>query len=276
MALTATPEPDVRDIRLQYTVPAGGTSVAFSRTGPSGTPAAVRGYTSVPAAPGLLIARDFEAPIGVPLVYTATTRNSSGTVIDTATATVTMTSAGCDDMWLTDLARPGNTLQVLIEQLPELEYATPATVHDIIGRRTPVVTSDVARTPAFELSVLTETLDDRDSARALLGNGVTVLLRTPPEDGIGNLYLAVLGFTEQRVVTDGTVPDRRFVITARQVDRPDPALYTPSPPSTYATVKAHYATYAALKAARSSYDAVLYDYSGVTAPDVVPWPPVDV
>lgn len=276
MALTATVEPDVRAVRLEYTIPAGGATVTLQRVGPSGTVAVLRGYMDLPHAPGPLVARDFEAPIGVPLTYTATTKNGAGTVTNTATVTITVTAQGCDDTWLTDLARPINTLRVLIEQLPDLAYAVPASVHDIIGRRTPIVTSDIARTPEFELSVLTETLDERDDARAVLGNGVTVLLRTPPEDGIGNLYFAVTEFHEQRVISAGTVPDRRFVVSGRQVDRPDPVLYAPAPPSTYATVKATYATYAALKAARASYDAVLYDWSGAAPPDVVPWPPVDV
>ena len=73
----------------------------------------------------------------------------------------------------------------------------------------------------------------------------------------------------------GPSPDRRFVVSGRQVDRPDPVLYTPAAPATYATVKAAYATYAALKAARGSYDGVLYDYTGA-AIDIVPWPPSDL
>jgi hypothetical protein len=274
-AVTATAELDVRAIRLEYTAPALTASVRIQRKGPSGTAVTVRGFDSAARGPGLLVARDFEAPIGVPLTYTVTARNSGGTAIDTATVTVTATAQPCPDTWLTDLARPTNTLRVLIEQLPDLAYSTPTTVHDIIGRRTAIVTSDIARTPAFELSVLTETLEQRDATRAVLGNGVTVLLRTPPEDGIGNLYFAVTEFHEQRIVGDGVVPDRRFVVSGRQVDRPDPILYVPQAPGTYATVKAGYATYAALKAARASYDAVLYDYSGAAA-DIVPWPPTDL
>jgi hypothetical protein len=276
MALTATVEPDVRAVRLEYTIPAGGASVTLQRTGPSGTVALLRGYSDAPHAPGLLVARDFEAPIGVPLTYTARTKNGAAAVIDTATTTITLVSEGCADTWLTDLARPINTLKVLIEQLPDLAYATPTGVHDIVGRRTPIVTADIARTPAFELSVLTGSLDERDSARAVLGNGVSVLLRTPPQEGVGNLYFAVTEFHEQRILADGMAPERRFVISGRQVDRPDPVLYAPAAPSTYASVKAAYATYAALKAARASYDAVLYDWSGSTPPDVVPWPPRDV
>jgi len=276
MALTATVEPEVKAVRLDYTAPAATASVTITRTGPSGTPATVRNWLDEPAVPGAVIARDFEAPIGVALHYTATAENSSGTVIDTATATITVPAAGCADTWLNDLARVSNTMQIVIESLPDLDHLVPASVHEIITRRSPIVTSDIAHTPAFELSVLTETLDDRDQCRAILGNGVPVLLRTPPQDGIGNLYFSVLGFHEQRIVTDGTVADRRFVVTARQVQRPDPLLYAPIGVSTYAHVKATFATYTALKAGRATYDAVLYDWSGSAPSDIVPWPPDDV
>jgi hypothetical protein len=276
MALTATIDHDVNAVRLDYTVPAGAATATLSRVGPSGTPAIVRGHDNTAATPGLLIVRDYEAPIGVALTYTAQSFNAAAAVVDTQTTKITIPSTGCEDTWLTDLAKPTNTLQILIESLPDLEHEQASTVHDIIGRRTPIVTADIAKTPTFELSVLTETLDERDSTRSVLGNGVTVLLRTPPEDGIGNLYFAVTGFHEQRIVTSGTLADRRFVISGRQVDRPDPALWMPAAPSTYATVHARYATYSALKAARATYDAVLYDWSGAAAPDVVPWPPVDV
>lgn len=274
--LALSVQPDVKAVVATFTltVPPAAT-VTISRTGPSGTPATVRGYAGAPALAGAQTARDFEAPIGVPLTYTLTSRNASGAVVDTFTASITVPGGTCD-MWINDLARVGNTMQVVVEQLAELEYRVPASVHEIIARRDPIVTSDVAHTPAFELSFLTDTLDERDRARALLGNGVPVLLRTPPEDGIGNLYFAVLGYTEQRFLTPGEAPERRFVVDGRQVSRPDPDLYAPIGIATYQHVKATFATYAVLKAERPNYDAVLYDWSGNAPSDVIPWPPEDV
>jgi hypothetical protein len=128
-----------------------------------------------------------------------------------------------------------NTQRVVLEAFPELDFPVPASVHDVIGRRAPITSSDIAHTPSFDFSFLTESLDDRDRARAALGNGVPVLLRTPPEDGIGNLYLSVLAYKEQRIVGLATTADRRFVVTGRQVDRPDPELYRPVGSSTTCT-----------------------------------------
>lgn len=277
MAVALFVEPEVDAVRIETTIPAGANRVTISRTGPSGTAAAVRRFSAAVVGAGPLIARDFEAPIGVPLTYTVSTwtdPNTGAAVV--TTATITIASQGCSDTWLTDLVRPANTLRTIIASLPELAHSVPASVHWILGRRPPIVTSDVANTPTFELSVLTETDTEREATRALLGNGVPVLLRTPPENGIGNVYFAVLAYTEQRLTSSGTLPARRFVISSVQVARPDPGLYVPLAPTTYAHVKASFATYAALLAARATYDALAYDYSGRTPEDVVPWPPDDV
>ena len=276
MALTATVELEVKSVRLDYTVPAAGASLWITRAGPSGTPAGVRGATGLAVAPGAVIVRDFEAPIGVELTYTAQSFNGSGAVVDTQTVTITIPSDGVCDMWLNDLVRVTNTIEITIASLPELNYAAPNSAHDIIARRDPIVSSDIAHTPAFELSFTTDSLDQRDQARSLLGNGVPALLRTPPEDGIGNLYFAVLDYKEQRIVTAGGVPDRMFVVNGRQVQRPDPTLYAPLGVTTYGHVAATFATYAALKAGRATYDAVLYDWQGAAPSDIVPWLPDDV
>jgi hypothetical protein len=276
VTLTLSVESDYQNVRLDYIVPALATRLTLSRTGPSGTAAIVRGWANVPVTAGEVVARDYEAPIGVPLTYTALAEDAAGADIETLTATITIASGGCDDTWLNDLARVGNTLQVVIEQIPELAYVVPVTTHEVITRRTPIVTSDVAHTAELEVSFLTTSDDERLRARAMLGNGIPVLLRTPPEDGVGNMYLAVLGFSEQRVVPLGTVTDRRFVLSARHVARPDPTLFIPLAAVLYEDVRASYATYAALRDARPTYESLLYDYSGGEASDIVPWPPGDV
>jgi hypothetical protein len=275
-AMTATYEPEVKSVRLDYTVTGAGHSYTITRAGPSGTPAGVRGAVSVPAVPGLVIVRDFEAPIGVPITYTAHSYNAAGGIVDNKTAAITIPSDGVCDTWLNDLARVTNTLLVTVASLPELDYHASNNAHDVIARRDPIVSSDIAHTPSFDLTFTTDTLDERDQVRALLGNGVPVLLRTPPIDGIGNLYFAVLDYKEQRIVSPGDAPARVFVVNGRQVQRPDPDLYVPLGVSTYAHVLATFATYADLLAQRVNYDAVVYDWSGAGPSDIVPWLPDDV
>lgn len=274
--MTVDLDAPVEAVRLTVDVPAGQNRLAVYRVGPSGTRAYVRNYVQAVVTPGqITIVRDYEAPIGVPLTYTAETWDDAtpGTV-STQTVAFTVPDDGCSDTWLTDLVRAQNTFRVVLEELAELEYEYPTGVHQILNRRTPIVTSDIANTPSWELSFLTRSDDQRARARAILGNGVPVLLRTPPANGIGNVYFSVTGWKEQRLVRLATDPNRRFVADCVQVDRPDPGLFRPLIPVDYSAIAATFATYADLKAGRSSYDAMTY---GTAAPeDVVPWPPTDV
>jgi len=262
---------------IHVTVPAGATKLFLARTGPSGTLAYVRGANPMVVTPGASVfVRDFEAPIGVPLDYTAQAANDAGEQSPTTLHTVTVPSHGCSDTWLTDIAAPANTQRVIIERLDELDYIAASGVHFVLNRRTPIVTSDIARSPSFELSVLTETEDERERTRAALRNGALVLLRTPPENGIASVYFVPTEWKEQRIVNMATLPDRRFVISCVQVDRLDPILYAPAFLASYDGIRRAYDDYADLKASRTTYDDVLHDPAAAQAADIVPWPPDDV
>jgi hypothetical protein len=247
----------------------------LARTGPSGVEAAVRGYDPyvIPDGTNTIIARDYEAPLGVPLTYRAWTDEN----LDPVTGEIVVPSSESDDPWLVDLVRPTNSQRVVVQALPELAHDAPAGIHWVLNRRTPIFAGDVAHTPTLELTFVTADEPARERARATLGNGVPVLLRTPPEQGVGNLYLAVPSWREQRISRLSLHPDRRFVVTAAQVARPDPSLYVPIPPMTYQRLRETHDTYADVKAAYATYDALLYDYNAAVGPaDVQPWPPSDV
>ena len=274
--MTLAIDPAVDAVVAAVTVPAGATGLWLSRVGDSGTLAYVRGCNPLAVTPGSHTVRDFEPPIGVALTYTALVANAAGEQSPAATATITVPSTGCSDTWLTDIAAPTNTQRVIIERLDELDYEAASGVHYVLNRRTPIVTSDIARAPKLELNLLTETDSERDRTRAALGNGVPILLRTPPENGIGSMYLMPRGWKEQRVINRATQPDRRFVIDCVQVDRPDPILYVPAFIASYAGIRDHYTSYAQLDAARDTYDDVLHDPTAAEAVVIVPWPPDDV
>lgn len=266
-------------IGLRVPIPAGYDRLSVSRVGPSGNPAFVRGFQAAPVTPGATISiRDFEVPLGLPVTYTVTVWNAA--VPDqrqtVTTGPVTLQTQGCDDTWLVDLIQPQNTQRIVIERLDELAFDVPEGVHWILGRHAPIVTVDLAKTPTFELNFITDTFDSRDRAKYALGNGSPVLLRTPPENGIGNLYLFPTEWKEQRIVNKATLPDRRFVVSAVQVDRPDPTLWPPVAPATWATVVDDYPTWADLIDNVPTWDAVQWDYTHSRPTSLVPWPPTDV
>jgi len=255
-------------------IPATADTYSIFRTAPSGNEAGVRGAvdTPVPADTTSLVVRDYEAPFDLQLTYTATVYDGT-TIVGTATATFTLVWDDCE-AWLVDLARPTNSLPTVIESLRELTFDAATAIHRVLNRRAPVVTSLPAWTPAAELIVLADTLTERDRMRALFGSGYPFLLRTTPDLGIGNLYLDLTSFVEERISGYGYDPQRRFRIACVQVERPDPAIYVPLAPNTYDHVKATYATYAALKAAVGTYDELAYT-GGAIGP-FVPWLPSDV
>lgn len=271
VVLAATLEPDRLSVRLNVGgIPAAATTYTISRTSPSGSSTGVRGAVGAPVTGTTAIARDYEVPFDVPVVYTVTVYQDT-TVVGTATAAAfTVASHGCD-AWLVDLARPTNSLPVTIESMDALDFAVASGVHRVLNRRAPVMTSLPAWTPSTELSVLTDTLDERDQVRALYGTGFPFLLRTDPDQGIGNMYLGLTDFVEERFLPLGDAPQRRFRAACVQVERPDPGLFVPTPPNTYANVKASYATYADMKAAVGTYDQLAYTFPA--NPDAEPSPP---
>lgn len=270
-------DPGLAGVIADVGIPAGAVSLFLSRVADSGVITYVRGANPLTVLPSSSeTVRDFEPPIGVPITYTAVVANATGEQSPAVSAAITLPSGGCSDTWLTDIAAPSNTQRVIIEALAELEYEAASGVHYVLNRRTPIVTSDIARAPSFELSLLTETDGEREKTRAALGNGVPILLRTPPENGIGSVYFIPTDWKEQRIITLATVQDRRFVISCVQVDRPDPILYVPVFTATYAGIRDAYDAYSELDTSRDTYDDVLHDPAGAEAANIVPWPPSDV
>ena len=277
-ALDATYDPTRAGVVLTATaLPAGTATVTIERTGPSGTAAGVRGAVGAAAEPGVtFITRDYEAPLGLPLTYTLTAYNASGGSLATATDTIELPASALDNPWLVDLAFPLNSQQINVEALRELAYETPSGVHRIVSRRAPVLTSGLTWTPSGELVFVTGDELAHDRARSTLGTGVPVLLRTSPAQGVGNLYFGVTGFVVERASRIAMEDARRFRVQLVQVDRPDPSIYEPLPPNSYALVKAEYASYAALRAAVASYDALANEFPGGGTSPYAPWPAEDV
>lgn len=275
VALTATAEPERDAVKLDVSgIPAGADTLTIERHSPSGNAAGVRGAVDRAVSGTTFSIRDYELPLGLSVHYVVTVYDGA-TVVGTASADFLIPYSECD-AWLVDLARPTNSLQVTIESLTELAYSVPSGIHRVLDRRAPVVTALAGWTPSAELIVLTDDLEQRDKARYLFGSGYPFLLRTSPEQGVGNIYFALSEFVEERFLTLGTAAERRFRVACVQVERPDPGIYVPLAPNIYSNVKTTYASYTALKAGVASYDALAYSYpAGVTNP-LPPWPPDDI
>jgi len=66
-------------------------------------------------------------------------------------------------------------------------------------------------------------------------------------------------------------------VSVVQVERPDPSVFQPVPPNTYAQVAADFTDYAELLATVGRYDDLAYwDFGGGAASGTLPWLPADV
>jgi hypothetical protein len=193
------------------------------RIAPSGAISYVRGALGI-VTNGLLEieVEDYEAPFGVPVEYVAVAR---GGTLETESDPVEATLA-VDVDWLNDLDDPvNNSGPVTVESFDELSYDTPQGVHRPLGRRDPVVTSDVRWTPAGRLVIVTETAEESRKIRDACGSGAPLLFRTPPDRGVGSMFLVPTKITERRVSRLATYTDRRWTLEVLQVARPDPELF---------------------------------------------------
>lgn len=272
--LTLEIEPVRLGVKVVTVLPAGATNATIWRVSTrTGNAAYVRGWVGLAVGGVNVSAFDWEVPLGVEVVYhaTATVAGVESAVGDSPPLTI-------EDRhdWLVDIARPTNTMPVEVEAFPELRYDGPVGVHRVLDRRDPVLTTASFWTPGGTLAFVTATQVERDFARAILGSGVPILLRTHPGVGVGNLYLGVTGFREQRVSRLGLHADRRFVADVEQVARPDPATFVPVAPMSYRERLATYPIYGDVVDTGLSYQDVAYTFESGDVDPSQPWLPSDV
>lgn len=274
--LTATPLVDDGYVRLHVELDGTATELDIHRTGPSGVRAYVRGVQ------GRNVTgfdtddhADYEIPFGVAVDYVAVARNVDG---ETESATVTV-ELDVDDDWLVDLDDARNTGPVLVESLAELEYDAPQGVHRVIGRRTPIVTSDLRWTPSGQLVLVTLTAEEARRVRDALGSSSPLLLRSRLERGVGNMYLLATNVRERRVSRIATAPERRWHVDVVEIDRPDATLYSPIA-VTWGEIVGTFATWQDLLDGRPTWADVVFDRTGISGADVysreLAFPPRDV
>ncbi|MFF9559306.1 hypothetical protein ACF1DY_26245 [Streptomyces albus] len=196
------------------------------RITPAGVRREVRGPDQLYDGTGLidsdsLIIDDYEAPLGVPVYYRIETVWPDGTGREIrVTDTVTLDPGDPNYAWLTDPARPGIGLRLLVKEAPDWKQSIEQQVYQVRGRATPVIISDVRGSRSGDLVGWTQTDEQREALRFLLSTGNVLLWRCAPGMGETDVYVSVGETQFPRVIPYGPEPWREWTLPMTEVDMP--------------------------------------------------------
>lgn len=244
--ITATIEPSATPPRIRLDVTTNQSTLVLYRVAADGTKTVVRSYDGGPfPVPGTsLLAYDSEAPIGLPVSYTA---DGAGV---TNSAVVTLTGSS---VWLTHVGVPTRSRSIMVGEFGPRAFSAQQAVRYPLGRKYPVVVSDGRRkAPQYDLTVLTRSLTEAADFEALLDDLTPLLLRVPAAKGWGVVseYVTVDTASQRRLARFPGHPDREWSLSLSVVSRPVGGAQADN---TYAKSFAAYPIYAARFAAHATY-----------------------
>lgn len=214
---SATLNPTGKWVTLQLTC-TGMTKATIYRVTPDGTQA-VRGAFNKTVA-GALAAADYEAPQNTTLTYFARISDGVSTQESQPLTVDGQVSRGGDVIF--GLTNPLATLPVTVEKVNDLLSESAQEVVKVVGRKDPIVVSDVRQYQSGSLSVFTLTPTDRQALLSVLESGAVIAFSPQyPDYGFSDVwYLAVSRVTETRVSPIGSAPERRFTLEFQRVAAP--------------------------------------------------------
>lgn len=216
IALTATANTTGGYVTLELS-DAGSSSYTITRTAADGTTSTVRNGEPAVASAGGWLGNDYEAPLDVALVYTATLTTTPFTV--TTAAPVTLASDG--RCWLGHPGRPGLNVRPLVAELQLTQRTARSQVLAVLGRAKPIGQSLRRNSQEGSLMVRTSTAAEFAALEALIDDGSPLLLRGPDDwVAYGHRYIQVGDVVAERLTRVGT--DARFLVTLPwiEVERP--------------------------------------------------------
>lgn len=232
--------------------------VRIRRADADGTTTAVRGGLYAWAVEGVGTAYDHEAPLGVPVVYTATAVYADGSLGPSSSLAVEVPAPAAgdpQDLWLKSLDEPGLSMRVQLTTPAGRESAGQQDVAARSGSPYSMVAWDVhaAATTAVTVDVPPEKIEQ---VRRLLDSGV-LLAQTRPGYRWPDAYHVPGDWTETPTGKLGSTGGYAVAWTIQPIERPDPADQPMRMPGwSYDAVAAAFGTYDAVTASYSSYAAL--------------------
>jgi len=124
-------------------------------------------------------------------------------------------------VWFKSPGNPALNTTVMMENPITWQRQARMAAYQIVGRRNPVVVSDVRPGRTASLSILI--WDEQSNALfdELLDSGFPVLIQAMPGYGVdGNLYLAIQDVEVESATGAANIPGWRWTLAVTEVDRP--------------------------------------------------------
>ncbi|MEV6684447.1 hypothetical protein AB0N28_03730 [Streptomyces sp. NPDC051130] len=210
-------------ISLQGLTTGGHTHYGVWRVRDDGALTAIRGetgdMTAVPITGDVAVATDYEAPLGVPLQYSVRVYTGSD-YLRAASRSVVIPEPPVTDVVVKDPVQPVRSSTLTVDTVPDWTRAARQGVHQISGRTTPIVITDVRTSRTGTMTVVTETRDDITRLWWLLESGNTLLIQWPSTWGEQDVYVQVGDVQETHILRWAKYQDRTWTLPLVEVDRP--------------------------------------------------------
>jgi hypothetical protein len=210
-------------ISLQGLTTGGHTHYGVWRVRDDGALTAIRGETgdmvAVPITGDLAVASDYEAPLGVPLQYSVRVYTGSDYLRATSRS-IMIPEPPVTDVVVKDPTQPVRSSTLTVDTVPDWTRAARQGVHQISGRTTPIVITDVRTSRTGTMTVVTETRDDITRLWWLLESGNTLLIQWPSTWGEQDVYVQVGDVQETHILRWAKYQDRTWTLPLIEVDRP--------------------------------------------------------
>ncbi|WP_432137659.1 hypothetical protein [Streptomyces sp. bgisy154] len=232
--------------------------VRFVRSAAGGAEIPLRGGDLAWAPGGVAVGYDHEAELGASSAWYAYPVAADGTVgARSQGAGLAMPEPDRPrDVWLKAVTFPGLSLRVIVTSWPSLEYAERQQRFDVLDASAPVLSVDEWSLASGQMTLLTESLEERAALLDLLTSKSVLLSQTLQAYGRPDAYWVPGRFTEE-MVGAADDPGRRWTVDMTQVDRP-PTVDTPLriPDRSYTDSAALWPTYADRTATGQTYQDV--------------------
>ncbi|MFI6160397.1 hypothetical protein ACIA59_10655 [Micromonospora haikouensis] len=204
----------------------------------------VRGGIAITPGAGSLALDDYEFTPGVLNQYRLVDEGPTG---DTATITPVI-----DRVWVKSLTRPFLNRTVVVQDYSDIDRPTRAGIHDVIGRTLPVVTTDVASSRRWTMTLLATT-DEARTLDLIVASGDPLLVQVPADCEVPGGYVVVTGAKTTRPARRS--PRRLVPWDLVEVAAPGPDILGAT--VTWTSVAARYATWTELLAAHATWAELL-------------------